>query len=75
MYVSRQAVAERIALWDKGAAIHFCQLAQKGATFQNIVYPTGLRMVKATLGGSTAEVKLNVAKQLRADGWRIRAAA
>jgi hypothetical protein len=74
-YISRQAIAERVALWDKGAAIHFCQLAQKGATFQNIIYPTGLRMVKATHGNSTAEVRLRVAKQLRADGWRIRCAA
>ena len=72
MYVSQQAVAERIALWDRGAAIHFCQLAQKGATFTNVVYPTGLKMVKATLGNSVAEVRLPVAKQLRADGWRIR---
>lgn len=70
--ISRQAVAQRLALWDKEAASYFCRLAQHGAEFTNIVYPTGLRMVKATLGRETVEVKLAVAKQLRADGWRIR---
>jgi|VirMetMinimDraft_7_1064189.scaffolds.fasta_scaffold177423_2 hypothetical protein len=73
--ISRQAVAQRLALWDKTAAIHFCRLAQAGATFENVVYPTGLRMVKATLGKHVAEVKLSAAKQLRADGYRIRCAA
>ncbi len=71
--ISRAAINERIALWDKSSAIHFCLLAQKGATFENVVYPTGLKMVKAILGNSTAEVKLNIAKQLRSDGWKIRA--
>jgi hypothetical protein len=70
--ISRQEVAQRLALWDKEAAIYFCRLAQRGAEFVNVVYPTGLRMVKATIGRETVEVKLQVAKQLRADGWRIR---
>ena len=73
-YISRQSVQMRIKLWDDSAAIHFCQLAQKGAAFANVTYPTGLKMVRATVGKSTAEVRLAVAKQLRNDGWRIRCA-
>jgi hypothetical protein len=71
--ISRQAVAQRIALWDTEAAIYFCRLATRpGVTFTNIVYPTGLKMVRAAVGNEKVEVKLPVAKQLRADQWRIR---
>ena len=46
-------------------------LARRGAEFQNVVYPTGLKTVKAVLGAEVAEVKLPVAKQLRAAGFKV----
>ena len=71
--ISRQAVNQRLALWDKEAAIYFCRLATRnGVQFTNVIYPTGLKMVRAEVGGEKVEVKLAAAKQLRADGWRIR---
>ena len=70
--ISRKAVADRLALWDREATIQFCGLAQKGAQLNTVVYPTGLTLVRATLGADKAEVAPQVAEQLRADRWRIR---
>ena len=70
--ISRQAVAQRIALWDREAAGYFCRLAtREGVQFTNVVYPTGLKMVRAEVGTEKVEVKLPVAKQLRAAGWKV----
>ncbi len=74
--ISRKAVAQRLALWDKEAAGYFCRLATRdGVKFTNITYPTGLRMVRAEVGNEKVEVRLPVAKQLRSDGWRNRVEA
>ena len=70
-YIIQQAIANRITLWDREAAGYFCRLARRGADFQNVVYPTGLKTVKAVLGAEVAEVKLPVAKQLRAAGFKV----
>ncbi len=70
---TRREVQFTIARWNKEAAIHFCRLADKGATLTNVVYPTGLRMVCAEAGGEHAEVALSVAKQLRAAGYKVAA--
>ena len=69
----RQTTEQNKAMLDKASAVQFCRLAQNGATFENIIYKSGLRMVRATLGNHKVEVTLFSAKQLRADGWRIRA--
>lgn len=55
----------------KEAAMYFCRLAAKGATFTNVVYPTGLKMVRAEVNGERAEVALCAAKQLRAAGFKV----
>lgn len=68
---TRREVAFTIARWNKEAAMHFCRLAAKGAAFTNVVYPTGLKMVQAEVNGERAEVDLNVAKQLRANGYKV----
>ena len=68
---TRREVAFTIARWNKEAAMYFCRLAAKGANFTNVVYPTGLKMVRAELGGDRAEVALSVAKQLRAHGYKV----
>ncbi len=63
-----------IARQAKESAMHFCRLAAKGATFTNVVYPTGLKMVRAEMNGERAEVALCAAKQLRAAGFKVVAA-
>ena len=68
---TRREVAFTIARWNKEAAMYFCRLAAKGASFTNVVYPTGLKMVRAEFGGERAEVGLSVAKQLRANGYKV----
>lgn len=68
---TRREVAFTIARWNKEAAMYFCRLAAKGASFTNVVYPTGLKMVRAEFGGESAEVALSVAKQLRANGYKV----
>ena len=61
------------ARWDRESAWHFCHLARKpGVTFENVIYPTGLRNVIARADGQKAEVSLQVAKTLRADGYMLR---
>ena len=70
---TRREVAFTIARWNKEAAMHFCRLAQAGAEFANIVYPTGLKMVRAEVNGERAEVALCVAKQLRSAGYKVAA--
>lgn len=63
----------KLAQMSKVSAIHFCQLAKReGVEFVNVVYPTGLRMVKASVGTESAEVPLRQAKALRADGFMVR---
>ena len=68
---TRREVAFTIARQTKEAAMHFCRLAAKGAAFTNVVYPTGLKMVRAELNGERAEVVLCAAKQLRAAGFKV----
>lgn len=67
-------VQSKLRQWDKESAMHFCRLAQiHGSRFENLVYPTGLKMVRVsnpTLA-EAAEVQLSVAKQLRRDGFRV----
>lgn len=70
---TRREVAFTIARWNKEAAMYFCRLAAKGASFTNVVYPTGLKMVRAEFGGERAEVALCVAKNLRANGYKVAA--
>ena len=58
----------------KEAAMHFCRLAQRdGARFENVTYPTGLKMVRVShyLLGEAAEVPLAQAKQLRRAGFKL----
>jgi hypothetical protein len=69
--ISRQAVQARVNLWAQESAVHFCRLAKEGAEFTNVTYPTGLRTVVAEARGEKAEVKLGVAKRLRACGYMI----
>ncbi len=71
---TQREVAHTIARQSKEAAMHFCRLAQTGAEFSNVVYPTGLRTVIATARGEKAEVALCAAKQLRAAGFKVVAA-
>jgi hypothetical protein len=52
-------------------ANHFCRLAQSGAEFVNVIYPTGFRTVIAKANGQKAEVSLTAAKTLRAAGYKI----
>lgn len=61
----------KVNQWAKESAMHFCRLAKAGATFANITYPTGLRMVVAEAGGERAEVALRTAKMLRANGFKV----
>jgi hypothetical protein len=68
---TRREVAFTIARWSKESAMHFCRLASNSATFTNVVYPTGLKMVRAEANGERAEVSLCVAKQLRANGYKV----
>jgi len=70
---TRREVAFTIARWNKESAMHFCRLAANGATFTNVVYPTGLKMVRAEANGERAEVALCVAKQLREAGYKVAA--
>lgn len=66
-------VQAKLAQMGAVQAVHFCQLAKReGVEFVNITYPTGLRMVKASAGTESAEVPLERAKTLRADGYTIR---
>lgn len=60
-----------IARQAKEGAMHFCRLATKSAAFTNVVYSTGLKMVRAEANGERAEVALCVAKQLRAAGFKV----
>ena len=60
-----------IARQAKESAMHFCRLAAKGAAFTNVVYPTGLKTVQAEINGERAEVSLCIAKQLRANNYRV----
>ena len=76
MMISRelQSMVEATrARWDRESALHFCRLARKaGVTFENVIYPTGLRNVIARADGQKAEVSLSTAKALRADGYMLR---
>ncbi len=56
---------------NREEANHFCRLAQSGAEFVNVVYPTGLRTVIATANGQKAEVLLTTAKTLRSSNYKI----
>lgn len=67
----KQAVKFTINRWDKEAAMHFCRLAAKGASFTNVVYPTGYKAVRAEVNGERAEVALCAAKALRASGYKV----
>jgi hypothetical protein len=70
---TRREVQFTLARWSKESAMHFCRLAQRGAQFTNVVYPTGLKMVVADVNGERAEVPLHQAKKLRAAGFRMAA--
>jgi len=70
MYVSQAAVKATLDRWASESAIYFCRLAQQGCEFQNITYPTGLNMVRATRGAESAEVPLQQAKVLRESAYR-----
>lgn len=62
----------KIDQWNREAMISFCLCAKKtGVIFTNVVYPTGLKMAKAEVGGYSVEVPLRVAKKLRNDGYTI----
>ena len=70
--IAQQEVAFTLNRWAKEAAMYFCNLAQQeGCQFQNVVYPTGLKMVRASVGSECAEVPLRQAKQLRAAGYKL----
>lgn len=66
-----RAVKFTMDRWNKEAAGYFCRLARKGASFTNVVYPTGLKMVRAQFGDEHVEVELSAAKKLRADGFKV----
>ncbi len=70
---TRREVQSKLQQWNKEAAMHFCGLAQRGARFTNVVYPTGLRMVIAEISGERAEVPLRQAKELRSAGYKFAA--
>lgn len=68
---TRREVQFTITRWNKESAMHFCRLAKRGATFTNVVYPTGLKMVVADVNGERAKVALRTAKELRANGYKM----
>ena len=71
---TRREVQFKINQWAKESAMHFCRLAQRdGARFENITYPTGLKMVRVShhLLAEAAEVDLRTAKMLRANGYKV----
>ena len=70
----KKMVEHKVTQWNKEAALHFCRLAQRDtARFQNVVYPTGLKMVRVSchVVGEAAEVHLRQAKELRANGFKV----
>ena len=70
----RRQVESKIGQWAKESAMHFCSIAQReGARFENITYPTGLKMVRVShyLLAEAAEVELRTAKMLRANGYKV----
>jgi hypothetical protein len=68
---AKNEIAFTLTRWAKESAMHFCRLARQGATFSNVVYPTGLKAVIAQVGAEKAEVALITAKQLRAAGYKV----
>lgn len=72
----RRDVEAKLSQWGKESSMHFCRLAQREtAQFTNVVYPTGLKMVRVHCPrlAEAAEVPLSQAKQLRRDSYTFRA--
>ena len=71
---TKREVQFKLTQWGKEATMHFCRLAQRdGARFENVTYPTGLKMVRVShwLVGEAAEVPLRQAKELRKNNFKF----
>lgn len=67
----KQMVANKLNQWEAGNAMYFCQIMQKGGTYEKVQYPTGLVMLRASIGAEAAEIKIQTAKQIRRSNWTI----
>lgn len=66
-----EMVNGKLAQWETTSAVHFCQIMQRGGTYQKVQYPTGLVKMQATDGKETAEIYLPTCRRIRKSNWTV----
>ncbi|MBU3721220.1 MAG: hypothetical protein FGM22_10845 [Burkholderiaceae bacterium] len=73
MHTFSRMVRDTLARWDKEAAMHVCSMMRQGGEAYTYVTPTGLKLVRVSLGrDEKADVNPVVFEQLQANGWTYR---
>ncbi len=73
MHTFTRMVRDTLARWDKEAAMHACSMMRRGGEAYTWVTPTGLKLVRVTLGrDEKTDINPWVFEDLRAAGWILR---